>query len=147
MRIELNSRRVNLSKRCEEYLEAIYILEKKLGRARIKDIAEKLSVKPSSVVEYLRRMCSNGLIDYKPGREVKLTEKGFSEAEKIYEKHKLIKSFLVSLGVSEETAEKDSCIMEHYLSRETFEKIAEYIKRTRPATSAPEVGNHSDCSS
>jgi len=136
-----------LSKRCEEYLEAIYLLEKKLGRARIKDIAEKLSVKPSSVVEYLRKLCSNGLIDYKPGHEVKLTERGFSEAEKIYEKHKLIKSFLMSLGVSEETAEKDSCIMEHYLSKETFEKIAEYIKRTRLATSAPEVNNHSDSSS
>ncbi len=136
-----------MSKRCEEYLEAIYLLEKKMGRARIKDIAESLSVKPSSVIEYLRRMCSNGLIDYKPGSEVKLTEKGFSKAEKIYEKHELIKSFLISLGVSEKTAEKDSCIMEHYLSEETIEKIAKYIKRTRLATSAPEVSNHSGRSS
>ena len=42
-------------------------------------------------------------------------------AEKVYEKHCLIRSFLQSLGVNVAQAEEDACRMEHLLSDETFE--------------------------
>ena len=52
-----------------------------------------------------------------------LTGAGLSIALKIYEKHLVIQQFLVSIGVSEETAKKDACRMEHVISDESFERI------------------------
>lgn len=52
-----------------------------------------------------------------------LTEKGSEIAESIYERHKVLSKYLISLGVSEDTAQRDACRMEHVISPETFDII------------------------
>ena len=51
------------------------------------------------------------------------TDKGLDVASKIYNRHRLLKGFLISIGVSEQTAEDDACKIEHDLSDETIEAI------------------------
>ena len=41
----------------------------------------------------------------------------------IYERHELLSSWLMHLGVPEEIATEDACKMEHDISQESFEKI------------------------
>ena len=44
-------------------------------------------------------------------------------AEKIYERHRLLTSFLVKLGVDEKTAAEDACKIEHVISDASMEAI------------------------
>ena len=120
-----------LSKRAQDYIEVMYALQREYGRIRIKDIAERLSVKPSSVIEYLRRLMDMGYVIYKPGTRIRLTEKGKKVGEAIYQKHLVIKEFLILLGVPENIAEIDACYIEHGIHKITLEKITNFIKKCR----------------
>ena len=60
-----------------------------------------------------------------------MTDAGREIAERIYERHRLLSEWLVTLGVSEEIAAKDACRIEHDISSETFEKLKEHISQPR----------------
>ncbi len=111
--------------RREDYLKIIYLLSKEKGRARVKDIAEALGVKPASVVEYLERLASENLIHYRKGEgDIELTEKGYREARKTAEKYEALYVFLVDvLGLPPEQAKREACYAEHGFSNETIERI------------------------
>ncbi|MGC8954321.1 MAG: metal-dependent transcriptional regulator [Desulfurococcus sp.] len=115
-----------IGERSEEYLEVIYVLSMN-GRPKVREIARRLCVKPSSVVEFLRKLANEGYIIYEKGGKIELTEKGLKVAREIYERHKLLKLFLESLGVPREIAEEDACKMEHILHPVTISKIREYL--------------------
>ena len=40
-----------------------------------------------------------------------------------------MREFLVKLGVSRRTADRDACLMEHILSAETLDRIRTYTER------------------
>ena len=50
---------------------------------------------------------------------------------RVLSRHKLLRSFLVKLGVSRRTADKDACMMEHFLSAETIDKIRIYTEKRK----------------
>ena len=50
-------------------------------------------------------------------------------AEKIYERHNVLTSFLKSIGVDEETASEDACKMEHVISDKTFEALKSFLSK------------------
>jgi Mn-dependent DtxR family transcriptional regulator len=54
---------------------------------------------------------------------ITLTESGAEVAHKMYDRHRLLTDFLISLGVSEEIASADACKIEHHISDESFEAI------------------------
>lgn len=116
--------------RIEEYLEVIYVLSLK-GRPRVREIARRLCIKPSSVVEFLRKLANEGYIVYEKGGLIELTEKGYSVARDVFQRHELLVSFLESIGVPREIAEEDACRMEHILHRETIEKIREFLEKNK----------------
>lgn len=121
------------SKREEEYLEAMYILIKSKGIIRVKDLSRILNVKPASVVEYLDKLASKGLIKYEKYGSIKFTKRGLEIAEEIYKRHLALKEFLtLILGVPKDIAEKDACYIEHGIHDETLDrlvKLVEYFKR------------------
>jgi Mn-dependent DtxR family transcriptional regulator len=45
----------------------------------------------------------------------------------IYERHELLSSWLVRLGVDEATATEDACRIEHVISKESFQAIKDHI--------------------
>ncbi|MEM1767744.1 MAG: metal-dependent transcriptional regulator [Desulfurococcaceae archaeon] len=117
--------------RVEEYLETIYELYCCGERIGIRRLAKKLGVKPSSVIEYLKKLCEEGYIVYEKGGLIMLTNKGFEIAREIKNRHNVIKEFLKILGVSEEIAEIDACYIEHGVHEETIEKIQEFVNKNR----------------
>ena len=66
---------------------------------------------------------------------MELTEEGKRVATAILNRHLLLKSFLIRLGVSEAIADKDACCMEHILSGETLGKIEDFMGPAEGATS------------
>lgn len=116
----------------EDYLEVIYNIKKKQGYVRNIDIKEYLNLTASSVSIAVKRLVEKGYItqDHTDRKSfIFLTDKGLTLAEEIHERHQFIAKIFMAIGVSEETAYKDSCKIEHALSRETFEKIKEHCEK------------------
>jgi len=117
----------NLTKSIEDYLETIYIIEIKKQKIHSVDIADSLGISKPAVNKAMNELISLGYIQKKPYEDVTLTDSGRKIAKQIYHKHTTIKKFLMSIGVSEETAEHDCCLIEHVVSKETFNKIEENL--------------------
>lgn len=107
----------------EMYLETILILKNRFGYVRSIDIAHELGYSKPSVSRAVSLLKENDYIIYDPDGMILLTEKGSEIAESIYERHKVLSKYLISLGVSEDTAQRDACRMEHVISPETFDII------------------------
>lgn len=113
----------------EDYLEAVYMLISEEKPAQVRDIANMLSVKMPSVVKAVHELKNLELVTQEPYAPVKLTPKGLKLARLIMNRHTLLRSFLVKLGVSRKTADRDACLMEHILSAETLDKIRSYTEK------------------
>lgn len=111
----------------EDYLETILILSAKKPVVRGVDIAEALVYKKSSVSVAMKHLRENGHITVTSEGYIYLTDSGLKIAEMIYERHQLLSSWLIYLGVDEETALNDACRIEHDLSPQSFEKLKEHI--------------------
>lgn len=113
----------------EMYFETILILNRRLGNVRSVDIATEMGFSKPTVSVALKNFRENGYVKVDADGFVTLTKAGEEIAEKIYDRHLTISKFLMNMGVSEDTALKDACKMEHDLSDETFNimktKIAE----------------------
>ncbi len=117
-----------LSRKAEDYLEAILNVTLEKGYAKTKDIAEKLGVQPPTVVEMVQKLDMKGMIVYRRYEGVTLTPKGRSIAEVIKHRHDTLTAFLTAIGVSRSTADHDACIIEHELSQESVEQIRRYVE-------------------
>ncbi|MDO5345486.1 MAG: metal-dependent transcriptional regulator [Lachnospiraceae bacterium] len=111
----------------ENYLETILILSKKKPVVRSVDIAEELGFKKSSVSVAMKNLREKNMITVRPEGYIYLTESGLQVAEMIYERHQTLSSWLMHLGVNEQTAVDDACRIEHVISKESFEAIKTYI--------------------
>lgn len=111
----------------EDYVELIADLIDETGEARPVDIAARLGVTKPTVNKMLKRLAQEDLVTQRPYRAVFLTEEGRNLAEASRRRHQIVETFLLSIGVSPETARADSEGMEHHVSDETlaiFEKLA-----------------------
>ncbi len=114
----------------ENYLETILILQNKNGFVRSTDIATELDYKKPSISRAMSILKKSEFITMEPTGQIILTEKGHQKAMEIYERHRVISEYLVEfLGVSNETADKDACRIEHIISEESFEKIKEHVHK------------------
>lgn len=107
----------------EMYLETILRLQKELSAVHSVDIAKALNVSKPSVSRAIQILLENDYITLGEHKTIFLSETGKQLATSIFERHEILKHFLISIGVPSETAETDACRMEHIISEETFEKI------------------------
>jgi DtxR family Mn-dependent transcriptional regulator len=119
---------MNVNESAENYLETILILSKKLPAVRSVDIANELGFKKSSVSIAMKNLRIKKHIIVTDGGFIHLTQSGKEIAEMIYERHELLSSWLVNLGVSSKIATHDACKIEHVISKESFDAIKQYIK-------------------
>ncbi len=113
----------------QDCLEVILNLVQERESARVTDIAERLDIAKPSVIQALALLKEKGLIAQDRYGPVELTEEGRNYALKIKHRHKVIYGFLTQvLGVSAAAAEKDACLMEHDLSRETFDRLLQFLQ-------------------
>lgn len=113
----------------EDYVELIADLIADGGEARQVDIAQRLGVAQPTVAKMLKRLSADGYIQQKPYRGVFLTAEGKELAEKSRERHRIVESFLRSLGISAETARIDAEGIEHHVSAETLDAFKSYLTK------------------
>ena len=117
-----------INESAENYLETILVLSKKLPVVRSVDISNELGFKKSSVSIAMKNLREKGHITVTDAGYIYLTESGKQIAEMIYERHELLSSWLVRLGVPEEIATEDACRIEHVISKESFAAIKNHVK-------------------
>jgi DtxR family Mn-dependent transcriptional regulator len=109
-----------LSHSLEDYLEAIYQLEKKNRVARVKDIADLLNVQMPSVTGAIKNLKSKNLVNYEKNSFISLSEKGLTAAKSVQRRHSALKDFLEEvLLMPSKVAETQACNMEHAINPET----------------------------
>ena len=117
-----------LTRKAEDYLEVIYIIEQEKRYARVKDIAEVMNVKPASVSEMLAKLSREGYINYEKRGGVTLTDKGLQLARIIQDRHKTFIQLLKLLQIPESIAKKDAYKLEHHLHPKTIEQFKRFIE-------------------
>lgn len=95
---------------------------------RSADIAKYLGVTRPSVFNAVRLLIDEGYLLMDDMKRVSLTESGRGEAEKVYERHLVIRELLLLCGVEPEIAESDACRIEHDMSERSLEKLGELLK-------------------
>ena len=111
----------------EDYLECILKLSKERPVVRSIDIANEMNYSKPSISVAMKNLRINGYIQVDESGFITLTDSGMEIASSIYERHLLLKKWLIFLGVDEQVADADACKIEHTLSRETFAALKAHI--------------------
>ncbi len=118
---------MKVNESAENYLETILVLSKSLPVVRSVDVASELGFKKPSVSVAMKHLRESNHITVTKEGYIYLTESGKEIAEMIYERHELLTSWLVKLGVDKEIASEDACRIEHVISKESFEALKKNI--------------------
>jgi DtxR family transcriptional regulator, manganese transport regulator len=113
----------------EDYVELIADIIDERGTARGTDVALRLGVANATVVKMLKRLQEMGLITQEPYRPIDLTGDGWHLAHRGRKRHQIVERFLLTLGVSEETARIDSEGIEHHVSDETLKAMGRFVAK------------------
>ena len=93
------------------------------------DVATKMGVSKASVNKAVNALKEKGLVDQPYYGDITLTDDGYEYGQSILDRHHLLFTFLTKvLGIPEERADEEACIMEHAISDDSFEKWTAYIK-------------------
>lgn len=114
---------MKIQESAENYLEMILMLIERNSQVRSIDIVNELGYSKPSVSIAMKKLRENGYIDIKEDGYITLKESGQEIAVKIYERHQALPQLLQLAGVSEETAKKDACRIEHVISDESFQSL------------------------
>lgn len=132
----------NLSRKAEDYLEAIFTISQEKGIVRVRDICKELGVKAPSVVEMVKKLSGQGYLIYKKNEGIHLTAEGEEIGRIVKDRHNTIFAFLKFIGVPEKIANEDACVMEHDLNPKTVEQIKSLVKFIETAPDHPKWLDH-----
>ncbi|MDN5343175.1 metal-dependent transcriptional regulator [Oceanotoga sp. DSM 15011] len=123
----------NISESLENYLRVVYILHIDGKIPRIKEISKMLEVRDASTVEAIKKLEKLGYVTHEKYGYIDLTDKGLSEAERVYRKYITLVDFFVNmLNLSKEEAYKLACGVEHHMTENFFvslESLLIFLKR------------------
>lgn len=112
----------------EDYIERIYNLIEDKGYARVSDIAEGLSVHPSSVTKMVQKLDKDEYLVYEKYRGLVLTPKGKKIGKRLVYRHELLEQLLRIIGVKEENIYEDVEGIEHHLSWDSIDRIGDLVQ-------------------
>lgn len=113
----------------EMYLETIYILSQRSANVRSIDVGAYMGYSKPSVSRAIGLLKKDGFVSVDEQGFLSLTEAGLKRALIIYERHRILRQLFMNIGVDEETATKDACRIEHYISEKTFEALKKHMAK------------------
>lgn len=125
---------MKMNESTEDYLEAILTLQSQKGFCRSIDIARHLHFSKPSVSIAMNKLEQAGYVVREQDGSISLTEAGHAIADNTLSKHHFFARILKQLGVPEETAEREACLIEHDISDETYEIIRAWDRRSQGQT-------------
>jgi len=108
----------------EEYLEAVYRLEREGPGVTTSGLASALGVAPASVSGMLKKLDKDGFVEYVARGEVKLTRKGLEVAVRVLRRHRLAERLLTDvLGMPWDEVHSEACMLEHAISQRVEDRL------------------------
>ena len=122
---------MKITKANEDYLEAIYLYEIAHNFEPMKStlLAAEFNVSKAMVTKATNELREKGFISKSDYSKISLTELGKEVAKKTLHKHEVIFRFLMSIGVNEETASIECCLIEHIISDDTIQKMEQQLEK------------------
>ena len=121
-------RQRSLKEAAEDYTELIEDFIQNKGEARVCDLAKEMGISHVTVIRTLARLEAEGYLKTSPRNPIDLTQKGRKLAKSSKQKHEILYSFLLKIGVSKQNAQNDVEGIEHHISDETLSKITDLLK-------------------
>ena len=122
----------------EDYLKCLYHLKQGKKSVSTNEIANYLSMKPSSVSDMLKKLAEKKCVNYLKYKGSSLTKKGELIALSVIRKHRLWETFLVNkLGFSWSKVHNIAEQLEHVNSEELIDKLDHFL-------SYPQIDPHGD---
>ncbi|MEQ9619627.1 MAG: metal-dependent transcriptional regulator [Deltaproteobacteria bacterium] len=108
----------------ENYLKAIYEIQKEQGKVSTNALSEKLSVAPASVTSMIKKLSEKKLITHRRYQGVNLTQAGRKIALEVIRHHRLIELYLAeALGVPWDKVHEEAEKWEHVLSEDLEDRM------------------------
>ena len=120
---------MKIQESAENYLEVILMLTERNGTVRSIDIVNETGFTKPSISVAMKRLRENGCVEMDSQGSLTLTSRGREIAERVYTRHRTLTKCLTALGVNPETAREDACRIEHVISQETFDRLAEHLTK------------------
>jgi DtxR family manganese transport transcriptional regulator len=117
-------RRAHQSEVAEDYVEMIAELIAETGEARSVDLAARFGVTSPTVNAIIQRLKREDLVETRPYRSIFLTAAGQALADEARDRHRIVRDFLLTIGLPETIAEEDAEGIEHHVSPETLAVFA-----------------------
>ncbi len=112
----------------EDYLKAIYELERAGEPAATTGLAARLDVAPASVTGMVRRLAGQGLLTHERYKGVRLTVQGRKAALLTIRRHRVIETYLVqALGYRWDEVHEEAERLEHAASQDFIDRLAAAI--------------------
>ncbi|MDF1505430.1 metal-dependent transcriptional regulator [Roseisolibacter sp. H3M3-2] len=109
----------------EDYLKAVYELERARGAAATNDLAHRLGVAPASVSGMVKRLADQGLLTYERYRGVRLTADGRRAALRTLRRHRILECYLATvLGYPWDRVHEEAERLEHAASDQLIDRMA-----------------------
>lgn len=136
-KVNIMTKEEALSSGLEDYIETIYIAHLNDTLLKGAALARKLNVSRASVSEALTKLVAKGLVHYSSYEAITLTEKGLELAQKVYNKHHILKEFFEKvLKIPANDAGENACKIEHIISQNILDRM---IKFTNFIQEHPEI--------
>jgi DtxR family Mn-dependent transcriptional regulator len=121
-----------LSESLGDYIETVYHLARENNVARVKDIADRMQVRMSSVTCAMRSLSDKELVNYDPYRFITLTARGKKVARDLVRRHTVLTRFFHEvIGLNAEAADRNACHVEHAIEPPALEGLVAFLERER----------------
>ncbi|MBI4641973.1 MAG: metal-dependent transcriptional regulator, partial [Candidatus Tectomicrobia bacterium] len=112
----------------EDYLKAIFKLQKREQKVTTLAIAEKMGVSAASVTGMIKKLAELRLLTHTPYKGVELTQAGEKIALEVIRHHRLLETYLAeAMGFSWDQVHEEAEKLEHVISEEFEEKMDEAL--------------------
>jgi DtxR family transcriptional regulator, Mn-dependent transcriptional regulator len=108
----------------EDYLKAVFEIERDQGKVATTTLAQRLQVTPASATGMIKQLARKRLVTHAPYRGVVLTEAGRRIALEVLRHHRLIEVYLAqAMGVPWDQVHAEAERWEHVLSEEMEDRM------------------------
>lgn len=125
----------------ENYLRALYQLSRSGDSVRLTDLARTQGVRLPTARHFVNCLRDVGLAEQKTYGRITLTLIGKRVGREICDRFDLTRRFLIEvLGVSEDAAEREACVMEHHLDDDTLDRLAAFVQHVTTCVAGAQAG-------
>lgn len=112
----------------ENYIKAIYHLQKVDGMVTTNELAAELQSKPASITDMMKKLKAKKLLNYQPYQGFRLTADGTKVALGIIRRHRLWEFFLAQkLKFTWDEVHEVAEDLEHVTNKKLIDKLDEYL--------------------